>query len=50
MKVPRLLASVALVAAFSATLLAQQAPTGYHSCCLHQGKAGKQYRVPQVGC
>ena len=31
MKVPRLLASVALAAAFSATLLAQQAPTGYHS-------------------
>jgi len=35
MKVPRLFASVALVAAFSATLLAQQAATGYHSvACL----------------
>ncbi len=31
MKVSRLLASAALVAAFSATGLAQQAPTGYHS-------------------
>lgn len=31
MKVLRLFASVALVAAFSATLFAQQAPTGYHS-------------------
>jgi hypothetical protein len=35
MKVPRLFASVALVAAFSATLPAQQAPTGYHTvACL----------------
>ena len=31
MKVSRLFASVALVAAFSATLFAQQPPSGYHS-------------------
>jgi hypothetical protein len=30
-KVPRLLVCIALTAAFSATLIAQQAPTGYHS-------------------
>ena len=31
MKVPQLLASVAIAAAFSVTLPAQQAPTGFHS-------------------
>ena len=31
MNIPRSLLSVAFAAAFSATLLAQQAPSGYHS-------------------
>ncbi len=41
MKVPRLFLSVAIAAAFSATLLAQQAPSGLHRVACIKIKPGK---------
>ena len=41
MKVPRSLFGVAIAAAYSVTLLAQQAPSGYHSVACMKVKAGK---------
>lgn len=41
MNIPRSFLSVAMAAAFSATLLAQQAPSGYHSVACIKIQAGK---------
>jgi hypothetical protein len=47
MNIPRSLLSVVLAAAFSVTLLAQQAPTGYHSvaCIKVKPENASEYRT-----